>query len=133
MAIAATLLLAPARARARAAGSLGQNIDNLYEIAMYIAIGMLFGWLRDLEERKTADLRQVSLRLEEAYHTLEERAIQLVNIQDYTQAILRSITSGVITVGPDGSVATVNVAAERMLGMPEEEMVPRRIGPALPR
>jgi two-component system sensor histidine kinase AtoS len=44
------------------------------------------------------------------------------------QAILRSITSGVITVGPDGSVATVNVAAERMLGMPEAEMVPRRIG-----
>ena len=31
---------------------------------------------------------------------LEERAIQLINIQDYTQSILRSITSGVLTVGP---------------------------------
>jgi two-component system sensor histidine kinase AtoS len=41
---------------------------------------------------------------------------------------MRSITSGVITVGPDGSVATVNLAAERMLGMQEEDMVPRRLG-----
>ena len=55
--------------------------------------------------------------------------MQLISIQDYTQSILRSITSGVITVGPDGSVATVNLAAERMLGMTETEMVPEA-GPA---
>lgn len=127
VAIAASLLLLP-HAHVTSGTLIGENVDNLYEIAMYLAIGLLFGWLRDLEERKAADLTQVSRRLEEAYHTLEERAIQLVNIQDYMQAILRSITSGVITVGPDGSVTTVNVAAERMLGMSEAEMVPRRIG-----
>ena len=67
----------------------------------------------------------MSLRLEEAYKKLEERAIQLINIQDYTQSILRSITSGVLTVGPDGSVTTVNPAAERMLGVAEYDMVPQ--------
>ncbi|MGB4594223.1 MAG: ATP-binding protein [Coriobacteriia bacterium] len=108
-------------------GLVGSSIDNLYEIVMFVAIGVLFGWLRDLEELKTADLRQVSTQLEEAYRKLEERAIQLVNIQDYTQSILRSITSGVITVGPDGSVATANPAAERMLGEREGDMVPRRV------
>lgn len=127
VALASVLLLAP-HAHTSSGGLIGQNVDDLYEMAMYVTIGFLFGWLRDLEERKASDLRQVSFRLEEAYHTLEERAIQLVNIQDYMEAILRSITSGVVTVGPDGSVATVNVAAERMLGMREEEMVPRRIG-----
>jgi PAS domain S-box-containing protein len=127
VAVASVVLLAP-HARTSSGMPVAQNVDNLYEMAMYLTIGLLFGWLRDLEERKAADLRQVSLRLEQAYHTLEERAIQLVNIQDYTGAILRSITSGVITVSPDGSVATVNVAAERMLGMREEDMVPRRIG-----
>lgn len=126
VAIASSLLLAP-QAQTSAGILVGRNVDNLYEIAMYIAIGLLFGWLRDLEERKTSDLRRVSLQLEEAYHTLEERAIQLVNIQDYTQAILRSITSGVLTVGPDGSVTTANLAAERMLGMREEDMVPKRL------
>ncbi len=103
------------------------DVDGWLEVPMYFVVGILFGTLRDLEERKTSDLRQVSARLEEAYRKLEERAIQLINIQDYTQSILRSITSGVLTVGPDGSITTVNPAAERLLGMSEYEMVPRPI------
>ncbi len=109
-------------------GLLGARLDHLLEIVMYFVVGILFGALRDLEERRTRDLRQVSQRLEDAYKKLEERAIQLINIQDYTQSILRSITSGVLTVGPDGSVTTVNPAAERMLGVSEYEIVPRAIG-----
>jgi len=105
----------------------GSVLDNWLEVATFILIGTLFGVIRDTEENKTRDLRQLSLQLEDAYKKLEERAIQLINIQDYTQSILRSITSGVITVGPDGSVATANPAAERMLSMSEFEMVPRPI------
>jgi two-component system, NtrC family, sensor histidine kinase AtoS len=106
----------------------GLGFDNWLEIASLFVLGGLFGTMRDTEERKTEDLRQLSVQLEDAYKKLEERAIQLINIQDYTQSILRSITSGVLTVGPDGSVATANPAAERMLGMSEFEMVPRPIG-----
>lgn len=109
-------------------GLTGAHIDNLYEISMYVVLGTLFGRVRDIEEGRTADLRQVSVKLEDAYRKLEERAIQLINIQEYMQSILRSITTGVITVGPDASVATVNPAAERMLGMSEADMVPRPIG-----
>lgn len=105
----------------------GMGADNWLEVATFLVIGVLFGMIRDTEENKTRDLRQLSLQLEEAYKKLEERAIQLINIQDYTQSILRSITSGVITVGPDGSVATANPAAERMLDISEFEMVPRPI------
>ncbi|MDZ4179293.1 MAG: ATP-binding protein [Coriobacteriia bacterium] len=108
-------------------GLFGSRLDYSLEIVMYFVIGILFGSLRDLEERKTRDLRQVSERLEDAYRKLEERAIQLINIQDYTQSILRSITSGVLTVGPDGSVTTINPAAERMLGVSEYDIVPRPI------
>ena len=106
----------------------GLGFDNVIEIASFLVVGLLFGAIRDTEEQRAADLQQVSLQLENAYKKLEERAIQLINIQDYTQSILRSITSGVLTVGPDGSVATANPAAERMLGMSEFEMVPRPIG-----
>jgi two-component system, sporulation sensor kinase E len=104
------------------------SFEAFLEIAMFLSVGTLFGALRDNEERRTRDLRQVSLQLEEAYKKLEERAIQLINIQDYTQSILRSITSGVLTVGPDASITTANPAAERMLGMSEFEMVPKPIG-----
>jgi two-component system, sporulation sensor kinase E len=104
------------------------GFDNWIELISFFALGVLFGTIRDMEETRTRDLRQVSLQLEDAYKKLEDRAIQLINIQDYTQSILRSITSGVLTVGPDGSVATANPAAERMLGMSEFEMVPKPIG-----
>ncbi len=107
---------------------LGLGFDNLIEIISFFVVGLLFGAIHDTEEHRAADLQQVSQQLEAAYKKLEERAIQLINIQDYTQSILRSITSGVLTVGPDGSVATANPAAERMLGMSEFEMVPRPIG-----
>ncbi len=103
------------------------GIGTFLEIAMYLTVGALFGALRDREERRTQDLTKVSLQLEEAYRKLEERAMELISVQNYTQSILRSITSGVLTVGPDGSVATANPAAERMLGMSETEMVPRSI------
>lgn len=106
----------------------GMGFDNALEIGSLLLTGVLFGAVRDVEERRTDTLRQVSLQLEEAYRKLEERAIQLINVQDYTASILRSITSGVLTVGPDGSVATANPAAERMLAMSEFEMVPKAIG-----
>jgi len=115
-----------AQLAARGFGALG--FENWLEIVSFVVVGALFGMIRDTEENRTRDLRQVSLQLEDAYRKLEERAIQLINIQDYTQSILRSITSAVITVGPDGSVATANPAAERMLGLSEFEMVPKPIG-----
>ncbi len=106
----------------------GMGFDNLLEIVSFFVTGLLFGAVRDMEEKRTHSLQQVSMQLEEAYRKLEERAIQLINVQDYTASILRSITSGVLTVGPDGSVATANPAAERMLAMSEFEMVPKPIG-----
>lgn len=103
------------------------RFDNLLEIVSYLIAGYLFGSLRDVGEAKARDLRQVSQQLEDAYRKLEERAIQLINVQDYTSSILRSITSGVLTVGPDGSVATANPAAERILASSEVELVPKPI------
>jgi two-component system, sporulation sensor kinase E len=106
---------------------LGPHVDDLLEMITFVGVGGLFGQLRDVEERQTRDLLGVRAKLEEAYRILEERAMQLISIQDYTQAILRSVTSGVVTVGPDGSIATVNPAAERILGMSEDDMVPGSI------
>ena len=105
----------------------GTHIDDLLEIVTFVGVGGLFGYIRDIERRQTRDLLGVRAKLEDAYRILEERAMQLISIQDYTQSILRSVTSGVVTVGPDGSIATVNPAAERILGMSEDDMVPGSI------
>lgn len=108
-------------------GLLTEGGETLYEAGTLVVLGALFGWLRDLADTKTADLRIVSTQLERAYSKLEERALQLSSVQEYTQAILRSITAGVITLGPDGSIVTANPAAERLLGQQESDLVPRRV------
>jgi len=128
-AIASAILYAPWGDHG--AGGQAQLLDlavaDGLELVMYLVMGVLFGRLRDLEGYRTRDLKQVSVRLEEAYRALEERAVQLLAIQDYTQSILRSVTSGVLTVWPDASVATVNPAAERILGIAEDVVAARSL------
>lgn len=99
--------------------------DTLIEVAMFLTVGGLFGWLRDVEAHRSENMREVGQQRDQAYKRLEERAIEMLNVRDYTQSILRSITSAVITVGPDGSVATANPAAEHLVGATEFDMVPR--------
>jgi two-component system, sporulation sensor kinase E len=130
-AAAATVLFA-SHSVAALGGLFGANIDNTFEVILYFVMGGLFGRIRDLDMRRTEQLVDVSRRLEEAYKVLEDRAMQLIAVQDYTQSILRSVTSGVITVGPDASVATVNPAAERILDMSEDEMVARSLSALFP-
>ena len=122
-AVAAGILLMPTVFAPEAAG----YEVGVAEIGMYLLVGALFGWLRDQESGKKKGLRRVTTQLEEAYSKLEERAVELVTVQEYTDSILQSITSAVLTVSAEGSVATANTAAERMLGVPEEDMVPRPI------
>lgn len=100
-------------------------LDNWVEVVSYMGLGLMFGILRDLEVQRGRELTRVSTELSEAYTKLEDRALQLISVQDYTSSILQSIASGVFTVSSDGSVATANPAAERILGMSEYEMVPR--------
>jgi PAS domain S-box-containing protein len=101
----------------------GLHVGDWLEMVLYLVMGVLFGRLRDLEERQTRAVRQVSARLEDAYLALEERAIQLKSEQGYSQSILSSVTAGVLTVGPDTSVATLNPAAERILGIGETSLI----------
>jgi two-component system sensor histidine kinase AtoS len=56
---------------------------------------------------------------------LEERAVQLKAAQGYSQSILLSVTAGVVTVDPDLAVATLNPAAERILGISQDMLVGR--------
>ncbi|MGV8082948.1 MAG: nitrogen regulation protein NR(II) [Coriobacteriia bacterium] len=126
-----TALAAAAIITAHARFGLSQPVllgfDTWLEIGTIFALGGILGAMRDTERRRTGDLVALSRELEGAYGQLEERATQLINIQDYTQSILRSIPTAVLTVGPDGSVATANASAEAMLGFSEFEMVPKPI------
>ncbi|TLM80352.1 MAG: PAS domain-containing protein [Actinobacteria bacterium] len=99
--------------------------SHLIEVASFFVVGGLFGWLLDLHAARRAESLEVEVSGGSAYRKLEARAMEIMIVRNYIDTVVRSLSSGVLTVGPDGSVTTANPAAERMLGVTEGQMVPR--------
>lgn len=128
-AAASGLLLSPMIVLAP--GGQGVVVD-IAEVAAYLVIGITFGWLREIETTRSRDLERVKQQLEEAYSRLENRAVELISVQEYTHTVLRSIASAVVTVDLDGGIATANAAAERMLGERESALKAADIATVMP-
>ncbi|SMP70890.1 sensor histidine kinase [Desulfonatronum lacustre] len=71
--------------------------------------------VRDLESSR-AKLTQANARLEDQNQELETRG-------QYMEAVLDNITSGVVSIGPDGRVSTVNKAAEAILNFDSRQIL----------
>jgi two-component system, NtrC family, nitrogen regulation sensor histidine kinase NtrY len=82
------------------------------------------GVLVDSFNQMTRDLRLSKLGLEQANLDLEQR-------RNYTETILRNVSAGVIAVDRRGIIATINRAAERMLGIQGHKVINRRIDEVL--
>jgi len=63
-----------------------------------------------------AQLRQQRGALEDANAELRQRLEELADLKSYTDNILASLTTGIVTVDLDGRVVTLNPAAEMMTG-----------------
>jgi PAS domain S-box-containing protein len=63
-----------------------------------------------------AQLRQQRVDLETAHAALRQRFAELSDLKSYTDHILRSFASGLVTLDLDGRVVTVNPAAEALTG-----------------
>jgi PAS domain S-box-containing protein len=63
-----------------------------------------------------AQLRQQRTALEGANTELRQRLEELADLKSYTDNILASLTTGIVTVDLDGRVVTLNPAAEMMTG-----------------
>jgi PAS domain S-box-containing protein len=63
-----------------------------------------------------AQLRQQRTELEATHAALRQRFTELSDLKSYTDHILRSFVSGLVTLDLDGRVVTVNPAAEGLMG-----------------
>jgi len=63
--------------------------------------------------------------LEATHAQIRDRFQELADLKSYTDSILSSITSGIVTLDLDGRVATVNPAAEILTGLFAEDIVGR--------
>ena len=72
-----------------------------------------------------AQLRQQRADLETADAALRQRFAELSDLKSYTDHILRSFVSGLVTLDLDGRVVTVNPAAEALIGSSAAALIGR--------
>ena len=85
------------------------------------------GTLVDSFNRMTADLRQSKSRLEEANLSLVQSNVELDQRRAYTEAVVETIASGVLSIDVTGTITTFNPSAERILGVSGERLRGRPI------
>jgi two-component system sensor histidine kinase AtoS len=73
----------------------------------------------------TAQLRQQRSALQDANTELRQRLDELADLKSYTDNVLASLTTGIVTVDLDGRVVTLNPAAELMTGFFAGEVIGR--------
>ncbi len=101
----------------------GTLVDNWLEIVLFNVVGVVAGSLVEAERRQAINYERVSSQLETAYNKLEDRAIALSALQNYTRSVLESTTSAVLSVDRGLKIATANRAASEIFGIEEEEMI----------
>jgi PAS domain S-box-containing protein len=120
-------LLVAGLAAALVARRISRPIQRLAEGATAISRGELdlriepvtddeIGRLAAAFNHMAAQLRQQRGALESANAELRERLEELADLKSYTDNILASLTTGIVTVDLDGRVVTLNPAAELMTG-----------------
>ena len=75
------------------------------------------GILVDSFNRMTADLAASQAKLEETYRDLQAKHTEVEQRRRYTETVLETVATGVVSLDGTGRVTTINGAAERMLGL----------------
>jgi two-component system nitrogen regulation sensor histidine kinase NtrY len=91
------------------------NLDYKIDVEADDEIGVLV----DSFNRMTGDLKKSKVSLEQANIDLEQR-------RKYMETVLRNVSAGVVAVDKDGTITTINRAAERMLGIKTEKVLNRK-------
>ncbi len=85
------------------------------------------GTLVDSFNRMTEDLKLSKSKVEEANISLRQSNLELDRRRAYTQAVVDTIASGVLSIDRAGVVTTVNPSAERILGVSGEQLRGRSV------
>ena len=85
------------------------------------------GTLVESFNRMTADLRQSKSRLEEANYSLVQSNAEIDQRRAYTETVVETIASGVLSISADGTITTFNPSAERILGISGEQFRGRHV------
>ena len=94
------------------------NLDFRIDVKASDEIGVL---VRSFN-KMTEDLKGGKTELEEANFSLLKSNMELEHRRAYIESILDNITTGVISIGPEGQVTTLNHAAEAILNIRSDDL-----------
>jgi PAS domain S-box-containing protein len=121
-ALVAGRIVRPVRQLARGADAVSRGeLEQRIEPSTIVEIGRL----AEAFNHMTAQLLQQRTALEDAHAELSQQFQELADLKSYTDSILASLTTGVVTVDLDGKVVTLNPAAELLTGFFAGEAVGR--------
>jgi two-component system nitrogen regulation sensor histidine kinase NtrY len=104
----------PIQRLAEATGTIAQgNLDVTIDVKATDEIGTLV----ESFNRMTGDLRASKAQLEEANISLRQSNLELDRRRAYTQAVVDTIATGVLSIDRSGLITTFNPSAERIIGV----------------
>ena len=86
------------------------------------------GTLVDSFNRMTSDLSASQTKLEETYRDLQAKHAEVEQRRRYTETVLETVATGVVSLDATGRITTINGAAERMLGLPAAKILAKPAG-----
>jgi PAS domain S-box-containing protein len=75
----------------------------------------------------------IALDNAQLYSSLEQKAVQIERLKDFSENIVESLNVGVLAVDLDGAVDSWNTQLERLIGVTRHEAVGRKLEEVLPR
>ncbi len=86
------------------------------------------GTLVDSFNRMTGDLAASQSKLEETYRDLQAKHAEVEQRRRYTETVLETVATGVVSLDAGGRITTINGAAERLLGLPATAILGKLAG-----
>jgi two-component system NtrC family sensor kinase len=74
----------------------------------------------------------IALDNAQLYTSLEQKAVQIERLKDFSENIVESLNVGVLAVDLDGAIESWNTQLERLIGVPRREAVGRKLEQVLP-
>jgi len=74
----------------------------------------------------------IALDNAQLYSSLEQKAVQIERLKDFSENIVESLNVGVLAVDLDGAVESWNTQLERLIGVPRHEAVGNKLEEVLP-
>ena len=79
-----------------------------------------FGSLVEAFNTMAGELAASQRKLERSRLDLEHKHVEVEERRQYIETVLERIATGVVSIGPEGQIETLNTAAVRLLGLPLE-------------